>query len=143
MKPLHTKRRGFTLLEVLVATTIMGIAVVTLLSALSSSMSNASRVTEFDRAALVARRKVDELLLMPRMPRNEVLEGPLDPAMDGGFTGGWRARLTPFEAPPNPQPGMAVLDRLECEVWWNQAGKRKTFSLEAFRTTILTAQDLR
>src|SRR5258708_16954072 len=105
------KQRGFTLLEVLVATTIMGIAVVSLLSALSSSMRNAARVTEYDRVALVARRKVDELLLMPRMPRNQVLEGPLEPALDGGFQGGWRAPLTPFEAPPVLQPGMPALGR--------------------------------
>ena len=43
-------RRGFTLLEVMVATTIMGIAVVTLLSALSTSVRNATRLTDYVRA---------------------------------------------------------------------------------------------
>ena len=35
-------QRGFTLLEILVATTIMGVAVVGLLSSLSTSMRNAA-----------------------------------------------------------------------------------------------------
>ena len=45
-------RRGFTLLEVMVATTVMGIAVVTLMSGLSTSVRNASRLTDYDRVAL-------------------------------------------------------------------------------------------
>src|SRR5205814_2063081 len=62
-------RRGFTLLEVLVATTIMGVAVVTLLSALSTSVRNATRLTDYDRAALLARAKMDALLVDPALPR--------------------------------------------------------------------------
>ncbi len=57
------KPRGFTLLEMLVATAIMGIAVVALLANISTSMQNASRLTDYDRAALLAKRKMDELLL--------------------------------------------------------------------------------
>jgi prepilin-type N-terminal cleavage/methylation domain-containing protein len=39
------KRAGFTLLEMMVATVIMGIAVVGLLSGISSSMRNAAKLT--------------------------------------------------------------------------------------------------
>ncbi len=60
------KSRGFTLLEMLVATLIMGIAVVALLSNISTSLRHASRVTDNDRAALAAKRKMDELLLDTR-----------------------------------------------------------------------------
>ena len=55
------RNRGFTLLEVMVATTIMAIAVVGLLSSLSASLRNAARLTDNDRSALLARRKMDEL----------------------------------------------------------------------------------
>jgi type II secretion system protein I len=40
-------RRGFTLLEVLVATVIMATAVIALLSNLSTSLNNAARLTDF------------------------------------------------------------------------------------------------
>ena len=42
-------RAGFTLLEVLVATVIMGIAVTGLIVGLSQSVKNASRLAEYER----------------------------------------------------------------------------------------------
>ncbi|MBI4905268.1 MAG: prepilin-type N-terminal cleavage/methylation domain-containing protein [Acidobacteria bacterium] len=134
--------RGFTLLEMLVATTLMAIAVVGLLSALSSSLRNAARLTDHDRAALVARRKVDELLLQARLPRYQVMEGPLMPATDAGLTGGWRARLEPFEVPPNLGPGNAILERLECEIWWQEGSQRRSYKLDAYKTTVLRTEDV-
>ncbi len=58
-----TGRRGFTLLEVMVASLIMGIAVAGVLSGLAGAARNASRLTDYDRATLVAKQKMDELLL--------------------------------------------------------------------------------
>ncbi len=123
--------RGFTLLEMLVATVIMAVAVSGLMSSLSTSMRNAARITEYDRASLMARSKMDELIVQPRLPRQTILEGP-----------GWRARITPFEFVPNPQPGNAVLDRIELEVAWMAGPQRKTFTLEGFRKSILTQEDI-
>ena len=135
-------RRGFTLLEMLVATSVMAIAVVGLLSALSSSLRNAGRLTDHDRAALVARRKMDELLLQPHLPRYQPIEGVLMPETDAGLAGGWRATLRPFEVPPNLQPGNAILERLECEIWWMDGSSKRTFALEGYRKTVLENQDI-
>jgi general secretion pathway protein I len=125
--------RGFTLLEMLVATLIMGIAVVGLLANISASLGNATRLTAYDRAALLARQKMDEMLLDQHLPKFVPLEGGFDPALTGGAEAGWRAQITPFEVPPAARPGTEILERLELEIWWMSGGKRRTLALEGFR----------
>ena len=65
---------GFTLLEVLVATAVMGIAVAGVLSGLSASARNAARLTAYDRATLLARSKMDELIADQKIPRKVPIE---------------------------------------------------------------------
>lgn len=126
-------RRGFTLLEVLVATTIMGVAVVGLMSSLSTSVRNSTRLTDYDRAVLVARSRMDSLLVEPVLPQLTMLEGPIEGVFPGGAKSGWRARVTPFEAPPGAGPGATALERIELEIWWMDGDRRRTFLLDGYR----------
>lgn len=137
-----SQQRGFTLLEMLVATLIMGMAVIGLMAEITASMRNASRVTNRDRAALLARSKMDELLLDPQFPIDIPVQGPFDPSLTGGVEGGWRARLTRFEMPPSPAPGQQSLDRMSLEIWWMAGGERRTFALSGYRAHVLRAEDL-
>src|SRR5215475_2586478 len=134
-------RRGFTLLEVLVATLIMGIAVSGLLSGLATTTRNAARLTEYDRATLLAKSKMDELLVDQFLPRKTPLSGMFDPSQTGGLQVGWNAQVFPLEQSPNGGPGKWVVDRIELEIWWMSgnpsAPTRRGFSLEGFRRSIL------
>ena len=120
-------QRGFTLLEILVATTLMGIAVVGLLSSLSTSMRNATHVTDADRASQIARNKMEELMVDPGLPFQGNLEGTFDGAS------GWTAQVAPFEAPPRVGPGVAVLQRIALVVWWNNGANHREYALESYR----------
>jgi general secretion pathway protein I len=134
-------RRGFTILEVLVATTIMAIAVTGLLSALSTSLRNASRLTDYDRAELLARSKMDELLVAKKLPRNTPLQGTWPQTQNAGLVAGWRATVTMFESAPHPAPGFYAVDRVQLEVWWMSGDLRKSFVLDGYRRTILGPND--
>lgn len=136
-----TGRRGFTLLEVMVASLIMGIAVAGVLSGLAGAARNASRLTDYDRATLVAKQKMDELLLDRDAPRNQPIEGTLDASITGNTKMGWRARISPFEAVPGQGPSSWGVDRIELEIWWMQADTRRTFNLEGFRRNLLRPGD--
>jgi type II secretion system protein I len=132
---------GFTLLEALVATAIMGIAVTALLSNLSVSLRNASKLTEYDRAAAIAHARMNELLLDVHLPHNTPVAGRLDPASTGWPEAGWTAVVTVFERPPHSAVGTAALERIALEVWWMSNGARRTFQLEAFRKGIVQQED--
>lgn len=126
--------RGFTLLEVLVATTIMGIAVAGLIEGLSQSTRNASRLTDYDRAAMLARTKMNDLLLDASLPFEGHQDGQFDSDQSGGVTAGWSAVLQPFDVPPRAGPGTIILQRVALEVWWMPAaGSRRSIQLEGYR----------
>lgn len=131
MKPRRNRRAraGFTLLEVLVATTIMAIAVVTLLSALTTSLRNASSVSDSDKAAMLGKQTLDALLVNPDLPLGQQIQGQFNPAQTG-LTGGWRARVEPFES----QPGVrGIVERVVVELQWQRGLGRRTLLLEGFR----------
>lgn len=134
------RRRGFTLLEVLVATTIMAIAVTALVSNLTGSLRNLDRLTQKDRTATLAKRKLEELLLNPALPRYERLAGRWDPP-NASEQQGWQLRITPFEVPPAAGPGTPILDRLELEAWWLDGNARRAYTLVAYRPGILSEAD--
>jgi len=129
-------RKGFTLLEVLVATVIMGIAVAGLIAGLSQSVKNASRLTDYDRAAMLAHTKMNDLLLDVNLPFDGSVEGQFDRDQTGGVPGGWRASLKPFDVPPRAGPGIVILQQIALELWWQPAtGTRRSIHLESYRRT--------
>lgn len=127
--------RGFTLLELLVATVILGVAVAALLGGLSSSLRNASRLSNYDRAAVAARQKMEEILVDPMFPRFVEMGGDLAPGI------AWKARMIPFDAPVPSGPGAAVVDRLELNASWQSGSQRKSIQLEGYRRGFLRADD--
>jgi type II secretory pathway pseudopilin PulG len=133
---------GFTLLEALVATLIMGVAVTALLANLSTSLRNASKLTDYDRAAMIARTRMNELLLDENLAVNTPLQGRFDPAATGWTASGWIAQASIFEKAPGAAPGQRALERIGLEIWWDTPAGRRNFRLEGFRKAVLRPEDV-
>ena len=130
MRALSRQRRreaGFTLLEVIVATAVMATAIIGLFALVNQSMSNAVRVREYDRAAMLARTRMNELLAAERLPLGERLTGDLG----GGYD--WEARVEPWEAPSNAPVGTSFLARVDLTVGWGKGPERRTIQVESYR----------
>jgi type II secretion system protein I len=134
-------RAGFTLLEVLVATVIMGVAVTALIVGLTQSVKNANRLADYDRAVMLARTKMSDLLLDVNLPFDGSLDGDFAANQAGGIASGWKAALKPFDVPPNAGPGTDVLQEIALEVWWEPpTGGRRTMHLESYRPVKVPAE---
>jgi general secretion pathway protein I len=139
------RERGFTLLEMIVATLIMSIAVVGMLSGLAASTRNAARLRDYDRVAQLARLRMNDLLTDPAFHPDVTLNGSFDPGITGGLEAGWEARATNFEQLPpahKPMVGEMVLDHIVLDVWWMSGSTRRTFTIETVRRRLVSAKDV-
>ncbi len=109
----------------------MAIAVIGLLSLISGSLANAARVKEYDRAAMLARHQMGELLVSDPLPVGVDLGGSFDK------TSGWTAHAEPFDLPVNPGAGQPMLVRIQLQIWWNSEGRRKTVDFEGYRRSVI------
>lgn len=93
--PVHGRRScasaGFSLMEVLVAVSLLGIAYTTIFSLMTTSLGNVSRLEEREKAVRYAGMKLNELVL-----RNQ--QGEEDYPLSGKFDDiyRWRAEVSPY-----------------------------------------------
>jgi len=127
---------GFTLLEMLVASTIMGVAIVGLMTGLATSTRNASRLRDYDRVVQLARLRMNDILA-DEGARNTSMGGEFPPELVGGLSAGWRGNVAKVEEGPSPFDGDFVLDHVQLEVWWMAGGERRTFALEGYRKRLI------
>ena len=122
------KRRtsaGFTLLEVLVATALVGIAVAALMGGISGALRNLSRAEGYEKAVLVGRAQLNRLLV----------EEKLEP---GRLAGRWDADYRWVAETRQWNPAEAVADRralpplmlVSLTVFWKSAGGEKQVTFE-------------
>lgn len=115
--------RGFTLLEVLVALTILGIAIVTLLQLSSQGLRLLHLADDYQRAVLVADRLVRT---------TDALQEGVDTGREGSFQ--WERRVGLVAVPAELTPGAGPRPRLftlSVVVRW---GRNRTLELASLRT---------
>ena len=115
----HAGVSGFTLLEVLVATAILGTAVAALLSLLSGSLRNAAKLEPPQQALALAESQLNDLLIASEQGRNAAAL-PLDQKVEGRWDERfrWEALATPTRAADPPMLNDPILVRVVFDVFW-------------------------
>ncbi len=111
--------KGFTLLEVLVATAILGTAIAALMGLLASSLGNLRRLQAPEQARLLAQGQLNDLLIraergqaFPVFPLDQKIQGRWDEQFR------WEAQASRLHPSAQTTPGETILVRIVLEAYW-------------------------
>ena len=119
---------GFTLLEVVVAMTIVGIGVVTLLEIFSSGLRLGSRSSAATEAIIYGRQAMDEILL-----RRRIEEGPQQGSLNERAR--WKLGVEPVREPSDTLslPSAWELKEITLDMRVTDAGRDRPVELRTYR----------
>lgn len=120
------RKNGFSLLEVAVATLLLGVAAVGILGAIGSSVSAAGAARDYGEAGLLARSCMNELLARRYLEPGAILRGSHGPVSE------WEASVEPLEGFGADAQGNHLV-RIRLDWRWKRGGERKAIRLEGYR----------
>lgn len=120
------RQRGFSLLEVLVAFTILALAVGTILSLFATGLRNTAVASDYARALTLA----ESQLAYYQGIDPQRLESGLSEGEEQGFT--WRSRVTPYEDVATTG-GATRLYLIDVDVQWQGDGRARSVQLSTLR----------
>jgi hypothetical protein len=125
------REAGISLLEVLMAISLLGVSFATIFSGLSAALRAADRLDRFDRGNEFATAKLNELFLDPSLMAGQVRSG----VSPSGIW--WQAKTELVETRPLSDPKKpAQLARIILEVSWRTRSGRQSLNLETLKLCI-------
>ena len=125
------REAGISLLEVLIAISLLGVSFATIFSGFSAALRTTDRLDSFDRGNEFATRKLNELFLDPSLAAGQVRSG----VSPSGLS--WQARTQLVEERPLSDPKEpAQLVRIILEVSWRTRSGRQSLNLETLKLCI-------
>ena len=120
-----------SLLEVLMAISLLGMSFVTIFSGLSAALRATGRLDAFDRGNEFATQKLNELFLDPTFGADQMRSGVSPSGIE------WEARTRLLDQRPLPgSQKSAQLVRINLEVSWRTGSGRQSLSLESLKLFI-------
>jgi len=118
---------GFTLIETLVAISILAISLVVLLQLFSGGLKSSRLSDEYTRGIFHAREKMDEILLA-----GELTPGLIGGQFDDGYK--WRAESRHLNVPEAKDAGLPFRAfNIKVEVLWDAGGTEKNFTINTIK----------
>ena len=128
--------RGFTLLEVVVAAAILGMAATALFGLFSQSLFNLGKVEEMHRYQLAAQDLMQRVLSLEFLPGNGHAEGRLEDLQSK-----WTVNVSRYAAPDTEvQPAEAIV-KVDVEVIYPGRSGERRIKLEAVKPVSLRYED--
>lgn len=125
---------GFTLLEILLAVAILGLAVTVIMQQFSAGLRIGRVSNTYTTATIYATQKLEELQV-----EEEIEEKEDSGSFEDGYS--WRVRIEPYEDYLEEEDDEGLFEhlplemyRLESVVWWDEGKKEKSITLTTLKT---------
>jgi general secretion pathway protein I len=130
------RARGFTLIETLVAISILAISLVVLLQLFSGGLKSSRLSDEYTRGIFHAREKLDEILLA-----QELTPGVINGEFDDGFR--WKAEAVQLDIAEATNVKLPFRTfTITVDVTWDSGGGGKHFTVSAVKLVRPSKQNL-
>lgn len=119
--------KGFTLIETLVAISILAISLVVILQLFSGGLKSGKLSDEYTCAIFHAREKMDEILLA-----EEITQGVVEGEFEDGFK--WKTEIVLVE-PEEDVEGKLPFDafNIKVDVFWGTGGHERHFEISTMK----------
>jgi len=119
--------RGFTLIEILVAISVLSIAMVVIMQLFSGGLKSSRLSDAYTRGVFHAREKMEEILL-----EREFEEGVFEGEFDDSY--GWRFEIVREEQPEEEAKKLPFdAYHVRVEIFWNEGEKEKNFGITTMK----------
>ncbi len=129
-----SSHKGFTLLEILLAISILGVAMTVIMQQFSAGLRIARVSQNYTIATIYAKQKLEEILVEEEMQEKED-----SGSFDDGYS--WRISIMPYEEYMEGEEDENLFDllpmemyRLESVVSWVEGEKEKNITLATLKT---------
>ena len=118
---------GFSLMEVLVAISVMGIVYATLFGLMTTSLKNIRRIEEREKVVRYSQMKLNELVLRSLQAHEE--DFPLSGRFDESYS--WKAEVLPLESAEERDSARPIgLSRIRLTALRQNPAEEQVYSLE-------------
>ncbi len=124
----YDKNRGFTLIEVLVAMVILGLACAALFGLLSRSLLNLRKLEDIHRYQIAAEDVMNRVQVLVKFPPEATVTGRPD-----NLDAEWKVTVSPwFPATFQEKPSQAIV-KINVDVTWKGASAQHQVRLETIK----------
>jgi len=120
--------KGFTLLEIIVAMTILAATILTLIQMFSGSLNQAAQTDQYLNGVYLAQQKFSQLELDNF--KSDAIEGDFDNLDDYH----WQLEILPYESALNNEEARINIQKISLRVYWEDGGQEKEVKLVSLKT---------